>query len=271
MLGSKKKVLRYGLCILVAAALFIPLIVPRGTGAGDYAESSDTHRATLATNWPEQTVSILFDATLLGTSINASILFGLRNRLVQGNSFGVGLICEPLQIVNGRFASAVLGLGYAEMRECPFLSVNGSLLLDFLKDNEPSWISRRNLAAWTDEGGFGTYSSVILNSSDFDYAGDILEFENLTVYFEDGTSSLVGPELITVGMNFTRVGNGWNRQVIFSTSENDTRIVNDSVYEIPSLIDIPLNIPVVALTAGIGIGVFALIFEDYKKQKWYRS
>ncbi len=269
---SWKRTGRYGLSILITVALVLPLMAPPGAILGDRAESSGSHPITLVNNLPEQTVSMLFDGCQLGTRMNVSITFGLKNQFTQPVTFGVGAFCQPLQVENGQLASAVVGIGYLELREYPFLYVNGSARFDFWKDKVPSWSSRRNRVVWTqDTGAFGVSNGILEdgNISLVDFAGDIFEFENLTVFFRNGPSSIMGPKLITVGMNFTHIANGWVSHTIFSSSGNDTRVDNEYVYEITSFTRVPLNYPVVILTIGIGIVLSVIILDEMKEQKKY--
>jgi hypothetical protein len=50
-----------------------------------------------------------------------------------------------------------------------------------------------------------------LNSlhSSLQLEGDIVEFENLTIHFDDGSLFLCGPRLIAVGVNFTQQNGEW--------------------------------------------------------------
>jgi hypothetical protein len=269
---SWKRIQRGGLSILITAALVLPLMAPAGAILGDQAESYGSHPITLVNNLPEQTVSMLFDSCQLGTRINVSITFGLKNRFTQPVTFGVGAFGQPLRVENGRLASAVVGIGYLELREYPFLYVNGSARFDFWKDKVPSWSSRRDRVVWTqDTGAFGVYNGVLEgeNISLVDFAGDVFEFENLTVFFRDGSSSVLGLKLITVGMNFTHLEDGWIGHTMFSSSGNDTRVDNEYVYEITSFTRVPLNYPVVVLTMGIGIILAVVILDEMKQQKKY--
>ncbi len=267
---SWKRIGRYGLFILIAAVLVLPLMAPAGAILGDRAESHGSHSITLVSNLPEQTVSMLFDGCQLGTRMNVSITFGLKNRFTQPVTFGVGAFCQPLQVENGHLASEVVGIGYLELREYPFLYVNGSARFDFWKEKVPSWSSRRDRVVWTqDTGAFGVSNGILEdgNISLIDFAGDIFEFENLTVFFRDGSSSVLGPKLITVGMNFTHIEDGWASHTIFSSSGNDTRADSEYVYEITSFTRIPLNYPIVMVIIGIGTILSVVILDEMKEQK----
>jgi len=140
------------------------------------------------------------------------------------------------------------------MREYPFFYTSSGELFDYTLTPYPSWISRRHYAAWTDVFRASGYLGPISedNITNALYCGDIIEFENLTIYFEDGSSFVCGPRLITLKANFSKSAENWDTQVTIQTSDNQGNLV-----EIALRYSEPLS-PLLPAT-GIAVGVITLI------------
>ena len=220
---------------------------------------------------PSASISLFLEKGPLSTGINATLTFGFSQNdwLYNYNIISVGYIQEYLSVSNGIGAVPVVGLGYDEMREYPFMYFNTGVFLNHWVNRTPVWTSFRPYPAWTEEFGVETYTGMAdpdkpsQNASQIITAGDIIEFENLTVYFEDDTSFVCGPRLIRVGVNFTqREERVWEVNKILEVSnETGVTIGGDSMTVVlqgqvplhPVFLVTVVTIPITVTLVGIAI------------------
>ena len=99
-------------------------------------------------------------------------------------------------------------------------------------------------------------------------AGDIVEFENLTIYFDDGSSFLCGPRLITVGVNFTRQDDEWQVEYLLNSSNSQNIIFHESALTVHLQEMDPISIPFLGLSFVIIIAIIlSFIFYRYRLRK----
>jgi hypothetical protein len=155
----------------------------------------------------------------------------------------VGFGQERLIVENGLVSVAVTGLGYDEMRKYPFIYYEDAVVYDFWKNGFPTWISYKPYPVWTETHEMTTYNGPISpeNVSMLVKTGDIVEFENLTIYFDDGSSFVCGPQLITMGMNFTQTETGWTIQQILNVSDQSGVTIGDDSITISLRGSVPLH------------------------------
>jgi hypothetical protein len=176
----------------------------------------------------------------------------------------VGFCQEFLVVNNSLGAVAVTGLGYDEMREYPFVYYEDGVSFDRWKDRLPGWISYRPYAAWTETSRMGLWTGPIPpeNITRLTKTGEIIEFENLAVYFEDGSSFVCGPRLITVGVNFTQQEGVWETNMILEVSnetgvtiggDNITVVLQGQVPLHPVFLVTVVAIPITITLVGIAI------------------
>jgi hypothetical protein len=215
-------------------------------------------------NLPSSTVAIMVSGGPLGSYINATLSF----HFIFDDFFSLGFEQEYLEIRDGLFSSPVLGLGYDEMREYPYFYTERGELFDHRKKPAPSWASRRFYAAWTEMDKAGYYLGPISdeNISKATVAGDIVEFENLTVYYADSSSRRVGPQLITVGVEFSHEDGDWSIEHTVNASDEGGVIIEAQQIHVPLQHFEPVGrISIVALVA---MGLFGLgLYVRRKKRK----
>ena len=221
---------------------------------------------------PSASISLFLEKEPLGTVINATLTFEFDESdwpIYNITTIGVGFRQEHLSVSNGLGAVPVVGLGYDEMREYPFMYFNTGVFLNHWVNRTPVWTSFRPYPAWTEEFGVETYTGMAdpdkpsQNASQIITAGDIIEFENLTVYFEDDTSFVCGPRLIRVGVNFTqREERVWEVNKILEVSnETGVTIGGDSMTVVlqgqvplhPVFLAAVVTIPITITLVGIAI------------------
>ena len=211
---------------------------------------------------PSASISLFLDGGFPGTTINATLSFGFSE--FGDGDMGVGFEQEYLVVENSVGAVAVTGLGYDEMREYPFIYYEDGVFSDYWTDGNPSWISFRPYAAWTETSAIGLWLGPIPseNITRLTKTGDIIEFENLTVYFEDGSSFVCGPRLITVGVNFTQQEGVWETNMILEVSnetgvtiggDNITVVLQGQVPLHPVFLVTVVAIPITITLVGIAI------------------
>jgi hypothetical protein len=203
---------------------------------------------------PSSAISIMVSGGLLGSYINATLSF----HFIFDDFLSLGFEQEYLEIRDGLFSSPVLGLGYDEMREYPYFYTERGELFDYRKKPAPSWASRRFYAAWTEGAKAGYYLGPISdeNISRATLAGDVVEFENLTVYYADSSSRRVGPQLITVGVEFSHDEGDWSIEHTVNASDEVGVTIQTQQIHVPLQHFEPVGkISIVALVA---MGLFGL-------------
>jgi len=205
----------------------------------------------LVESLPSTPISILISPGPLGNQINATVTIGFEFSS-SDDTLKLGFRQEYLKISDGALSSSVLGLGYDEMREYPFFYTSEGCLFDYRLTPHPSWISRRYYAAWTETSYWGGYLGPISqeNISKATVVGDVIEFENLTIYYEDSTSFVCGPSVITIGAKFTLDGNNWSvEQIVNASDEGGVTIKEEGVEIIPRRFEPVRPVVLIALFA----------------------
>lgn len=228
--------------------------LPVGAGASSY-ELVITWTASLIEDLPSATISMMIIGGQLGNTINATLTIGFYS---EGGEVGIGFRQELLRISSGPVYARAVGLGYDEMRERPFFyTIHGNVTNPALP---PSPVSSRQHAGWTVSEWCGAWTGPISeqNITEATFCGDIVEFENLTVYFEDGSSFVCGPNVITLGANFTRTEDVWNTSVIIETSDAQGISVDNNVVTISLRYSEPISSTVTVATIAI-VAVVAVV------------
>jgi len=273
---------RYGKieCNKVVSGLFILLLLNPflsifwhalyESNSGINSKNRNSERAVKVSNnleiLPSSTNSIIISGGILGSFINATLTFCFKES-ISDESFKLGFNQEYLEIRDGLFSSPVLGLGYDEMREYPYFYTESGELFDYRKKPAPSWASRRFYAAWTEGAKAGYYLGPISdeNISRATLAGDVVEFENLTVYYADSSSRRMGPQLITVGVEFAHEDGDWSIEHTVNASDEVGVIIETQQIHVPLQHFEPVGrISIVALVA---MGLFGLGLYVRRKKR----
>jgi hypothetical protein len=214
-----------------------------------------------------QSITMMLNGHSLGTSINATLVFGFQFDSTD-NEYKIGFYQQYLSISDSPFFLRALGLGYDEMREYPFAYTTGGIITDYWYNHTPNWTSKRPYLTWTEKSRWGGYLGPISeeNMTHLSTAGDIVEFENLTIYYEDGSSSLCGPELITLGVNFTRTDSEWVVQYLISSSTLKGVVIDESRVTIQLIRADQVSIVFISLVSG-GIALAVITITVCKKRK----
>ena len=208
--------------------------------------------ARLMGDLPSASISMLLVGDSPGNILNATITIGFY---FNGDCVGIGFHQELLHISTEPAYVRAVGLGYDEMREYSFFStIHGNVIDHSLI---PSVVSHRHYAAWTESEWFGTWTGPISeqNITEATFYSDIIEFENLTVYFEDGSSFVCGPQLISLAANFTRTGEMWNTNITIETSDAEGISIDNDVVTIsiryPESISTILYVTIITIVAVV--------------------
>ncbi len=216
---------------------------------------------------PSASINTFLIGGALGNNINATITIGFT---FNNACYSLGFQQEYLRINTGPAAVKAVGLGYDEMREYPFFYTSNGELFDYTLTAHPSWTSKRLYPAWTEvDRAFASLGPISEdNITNTLYCGNIIEFENLTIYFDDGNSFVCGPRLITLKANFSKNTEGWDTQVTIQTSDNQGVTIEENLVEIALRYSEPLS-PLLPVT-GIAVGVISLIgLVLYRKRAQY--
>ena len=176
--------------------------------------------------------------------INATITIGFYS---NGGQLGIGFHQETLNISTEDGYISPIGLGYSKMSEDTFFTTfRGDVGGDSLTSDI---VSHRTYAAWTESQWFGTWNGPISeqNVTDAIFWGDIIQFEDLTVYFEDGSSFVCSSHLLTLSAIFTKTGVSWDSDIIITTSGTEGISIENNVVTI-SIRYPPYISPILTLT-----------------------
>jgi hypothetical protein len=213
---------------------------------------------------PTATITIDIRGLFLGNHITAQLEFGFIYD-DDLRTYAIGFQQIPLVIDNSVIFSRVVGLGYAEMREYPFVYSTSGGFYDYWTNHSPEYSSRRFYAAWTETRYTALYLGPLTeeNITNLAYAGDVVEFENLTLYFDDGSSFLCGPQIITTGVNFTHQENMWNADFILGCSSEVGVTIEETRISLQNQIPDPISLPFLGLCGGIAAVV--ILYWAYRR------
>lgn len=202
---------------------------------------------------PSASISmLLIDDSQENNTINATITIGCYS---NGNSKGIGFHQELLNISTESGYVRPVGLGYDEMWEHSiFTTIHGNVIVDTLSSDV---VSHRHYAAWTESEWFGTWNGPISeqNISNAIFYATIIKYENLKVYFEDGSSFVCGPQFITLSAIFTRTGEIWKTTINIHTSDSEGISIDNDVVTIsiryPASISTTFYVTIITLVAVV--------------------
>jgi hypothetical protein len=243
-------VLIIALFIGISGILPLDLAIMGNPSKCNYPPQDYHLRVTNTTNdtLPSARVGLFLESGLLSTGVNATLTFGFsEDDWPLYHNIMIGFRQERILIGNWILSIPVAGIGYVEMREYPFMYFNTGVFFNDWINRTPLLRSYRPYPGWTDRGGMETYTGITppeaspQNASQILTAGDILEFENLTIYFDDGSSFVCGPQLITVGMNFTQTDTGWTIQRVLNVSDPSGVTIGDDSITISLRGSVPLH------------------------------
>ncbi len=221
---------------------------------------------------PSTSISMLLTGDLPTNTINATITFGFYS---IGPRVGIGFHQEFLNISTDPGYSRAVGLGYDEMREYSYFStIHGNVY-----DNRliPIVVNQRQYAAWTESQWFGTYTGFISeqNITEATLCTVSIEFENLTVYFEDESTFVCSSQLITLATTFTRTGEIWDTDVSIETSEEEGIYIDNNVVTIsirfPVYVSPFLFITTMSILAAGAVIVGALYLKFIRNKPEYHD
>ncbi|TFG26652.1 hypothetical protein EU528_14050 [Candidatus Thorarchaeota archaeon] len=217
-------------------------------------------------------IKMLFVGDLPGNNIDATITIGFYS---NGAHLGVGSHQELINISSESGSVRPVGLGYDEMREHVFFTTfdesEGSDTLEY------DVVSHRNYAAWTESERFGTWNGPLSNQTIADsiFWGGIIQFENLTVYFEDGSTFVCNSHLITLSAVFTKTDGVWDSAVFITTSDSegisiDNRVVTISI-RYPVVVSPVFLITIITITAAIGVVAGVVYLRSVRAKPEYHD
>ncbi|TFH03476.1 MAG: hypothetical protein E4H14_16635 [Candidatus Thorarchaeota archaeon] len=272
-IGSPTKRIRYKNAFrLVIVILLITLISSNpNSSLTKYKQPSnnfDSFDMAEISDLPNASITINILGTMFGNQIEAKLDYGFRYDNTSSLIYGIGFSQQYLTIENSIIFTQASGLGYDEMREYPFAYTDSGMITDYWLNHTANWISRRKYAAWTSLAAYGGYLGPISeeNITHLTKVGDIIEFENLTIYFEDGTSFLCGPRVITVGVNFTQQNGEWEVEYLIDSSDSQHTLIQESEMTIYLSKSDPISTPFIGGVSVAFVIVIILSLEWYRRR-----
>ena len=240
---------------LLMILLFSSHNICSSLGNSSSRNSSSVKPAEIS-NLPSASITINILGALFGNQIKAGLDFNFQYDAAT-MMYRIGFSQQNLVITDSILFKRAIGLGYDEIRVYPYAYTDNGMLADFWVNHTPNYDGRGNYPAWTPSNNmslyFGPFSEETMTH--FTKAGDIIEFENLTIYFDDGSSFVCGPQLITVGVNFTRQNDGWQTDYLLGSSDSQNTIFHESALTVHLQKMDPISIPFLELSFVIVIAI----------------
>ena len=221
---------------------------------------------------PSASIKMMFVGDMPGNSIDATITIGFYS---IGDHLGIGFHQELINISAESGYVPAMGLGYDEMNEHSFFTTfNGNVSSNTLLSDV---VSHRNYAAWTESHWFGTWNGPFSeqNITDAILWGDIIQFEDLTVYFEDGSSFVCNSHLITLSAIFTKTGESWDSDIIITTSDTEGITIDNGVVTIsiryPEVTSPIFLIILIMMAGAVGVVAGAIYLRSIRSKPEYHD
>ena len=225
------------------------------------ASVNDIMQSEGSSSLPEVNLTITIEDRIAETSIKAILHFGV---VLEPDSILVGFDQYPVITNDGEDAVPVTGISYSQRSEYPFAYGNDEVLLDNWERENPAAISGNPAHPWpiwdtsSEEGQYiGPIRSE--NISQMNMVGYVLEYSNLSICLADGEVVEIGSGKVTIGLNFTRNGDGWASSMILQGLESEEYTLG--TFEILITIDgcIPIDPNWSAISTDVGVETMGLI------------
>ena len=221
---------------------------------------------------PSTSIKMMLVGDSPGNCINATITIGFYS---NGGQLGIGFHQEMINISTEDGYIPAIGLGYSELSEYTFFTTfRGDGSSDSLTSDI---VSHRNYAAWTESQWFGTWNGPISEQNVIDAIGwgVIIQFEDLTVYFEDGSSFVCSPHSITLSAIFTKTGDSWDSDIIITASDTEGITIESGVVTIPITYPVFVSpillITIITITAVIGVAAGVVYLKSVRSKPEYHD
>lgn len=175
-------------------------------------------------------LSVLLLSQSLTPILEGSLGFGFVQPATDLPILLVGYESYPLKVMNEPDKAEIIGLGYVRMRTHAFAYLGAELLFDTWANKTPfSVIDGFVVPMWSIVEGRSSHSGPISldNVSQLTQVGYKIEFENLTVCFNDDSSFLCGPTNLTLGVNFTQEAGIWSFETILESSSAENVAIDE--------------------------------------------
>lgn len=185
---------------------------------------SDTEQVSL----PRANATIILKDRIAGTTVYATVGFNFTS---DSNGTDIGFVQYPLRVTDGNDTVSVSGLDYAERGVNVFAYAGNVEIMNsswgfyasyaFDYQLQPPWSNRTMDASYN--GPVDSWSI-----SNLTEVGFILQYDNLTLCFANGTRKAIGVRVSTIGLNFTRLDDNWSHTLIVDMSGAAGLAVNGS-------------------------------------------
>ena len=218
---------------------------------------------------PSTEVQLTIEGLPSGSSITGTLDFGFGGW--EGEDVvGIGYSESSIVTDHSDLYIDIVGIGCEMMREYVFAYTSEGVLFDDLQSGIPSGESPRNSWPWDAENYVSTYTERFNETmlAELTSVGFVIEYEDLTAHYEDGSSVICGPSYVTVGVNFTRSEDTWNVERIITSSsadgvEIDSGSITLSLSEYPAIRP-QTTLLLIAVPTTIGLLVVGAIWWKRK-------
>lgn len=214
---------------LVVALLFVTGLIcntqtPAVASTGDYDKDSSTFfgAGIDVEGLPSAEIQLIIEGPPSGSSITGTLDFGFGEWIGE-DVVGIGYSEVSIITHHSDLYMDISGIGCDMMREYVFAYTHEGELFDNLKSGIPSGEYPRNSWPWDSENHATTYTERFNETilSELVFVGFVIEYENLTARYDDGSFVVCGPRYLTLGVNFTMSDGNWNVERIFTSSTSD--------------------------------------------------
>jgi len=205
------------------------------------------------TSFPSCSVEIRIDGGPYESTLVGTLEFGFGLWPDEPDFMGIAFREVSMEIQNVAMTVDAVGVGSDEMREYVFAYADWGMLFDCFKSHNPAAVSARNNWPWTPGSNIVLSITEELNETEAQhllFAGQVIEYESLTIHYADGSRIVCGPKVLTVGANFTRSNGAWSVDYILQASDDEHATLQDGSVTIVVGAVPPLRPQYLAFLAG---------------------
>ena len=217
---------------------------------------------------PTTEIEICINEGAFGGSITGVLGFGFGG-WENEDAVGIGWLEKNIFVTHSELFMDPVAIGCDEMRVYIFAYTEDGELFDSFRDGQASCEYYRNNWPWgKNDRIVEAYGEKIDEDtlSQLTFAGCIIEYENLTIHHEDGSMLTGGPQVVSIGVNFTKTEGTWFVHNLIATSDEDGVTVSNDRIEILIESTAPLRLQFVGLAVALPIVILTIILFIKKKR-----
>jgi hypothetical protein len=216
---------------------------------------------------PTTEIEICLNEGAFGGSITGVLGFGFGGW--EEDVVGIGFLEKNILVTHSELFMDPVAIGCDKMRVYIFAYTEDGELFDSFRDGFASVEYCRNNWPWgKNDRIVEAYGERIDEDtlSQITFAGCIIKYENLTIHHEDGSMLTGGPQVVSIGVNFTKTEGMWSVHHLIAVSDEDGVTISNDRIEILVAGSSPLRFQVVGLIIAVPLVVLVILLFVKKKR-----